>query len=307
MRICIIHNPRAGQATGFEPVQQALDARDDLTLVEPDTPAAMRAAISQAAQDGFDVVVAAGGDGTVHAVANALLATGDSAETRPILGVLPLGTGNDLARTLAIPFHAGEALALIGYGKRHALEAIRVDPMDGEACHAFNLANGGFTGQMRDALTDELKDRWGPLAYMMATAETMPAMNDYAVRLTFDDRETETHRLYNLVVAAGRTAGGGHPVAPTANPEDGLLEVVMVRSGTAGEVASLITRAITKVGVTESGLVTIRRARQLRVESDPPMRFAIDGEMKAETPVTFTVVPKALRVIVGDDYHADPS
>jgi len=307
MRLCIVHNPNAGHANDAAPLHEAIATRDDVTLVEPATPEALREAVRQAARSGAEVVAAAGGDGTVHAVANALLAAGDSAETRPALAIVPVGTGNDLARTLAVPFDAAEALALVEGGRRAVIEAIRVEPMDAEACFAVNMGNGGFTGQMRETLTDALKGRWGPLAYVVAAAETLPRMQRYAVRLTFDDAKPEAHRLFNVVVAAGRTAGGGRPAAPTANPEDGLLEVVLVRAGTTTQVAGLAARALAGADVLASDLVEVRRARRLHVEAEPPMRFAIDGEMKAETPVAFEAIPRALRVVVGEGYRAEPA
>ncbi|NNF58923.1 MAG: hypothetical protein HKN04_11860, partial [Rhodothermaceae bacterium] len=104
----------------------------------------------------------------------------------------------------------------------------------------------------------------------------------------------------------GRTAGGGQPNAPQANPEDGLLDVVMARAGSLSEVAGLAARAVVHGDVLASGLIESRRARRVQVESDPAMSFVIDGEPKVKTPVTFTAVPDALCVVVGDDYQVEP-
>lgn len=306
MRTCIIRNPGSGSADEAAALFDAVAAREDLTLVESDSAAAMEQAVRDAAEAGFDVVAAAGGDGTVHAAANALMAVGHTADERPALAVLPLGTGNDLARTLAVPLDPGEALALIGHGQRRVLDLIHVCPTESDACYAINVAAGGFTADMRERLDDGLKQRWGPLAYALAGLETIPDATAYNVRLRRDDGLLDRMTLHSLVVASARTAGGGQPAAPMANPEDGWLDVVAVRKASAGALAALAARAV--VGdYLQSELVDTWRVRRLAVEAAPPMRFTVDGEMKAETPVTFEVVPLALRVVVGDDYQPEPN
>lgn len=305
MRIRIFRNPRSGSAEAAAGLLEAVAARDDLTLVEVASPAEMERAVREAAAAGVDVVAAAGGDGTVHAVANALMAVGGAADERPVLAVLPLGTGNDLARTLAVPLDASEALALVGYGRRRPLELIRVCPTEGDACYAINVAAGGFTADMRERLDHGLKKRWGPLAYVIAGLQTIPGATVYNVRLRRDGGMVDRMALHSLVVASGRTAGGGQPAAPMANPEDGWLDVVTVREAPAGALVALAARAALG-DYLQSELVDTWRVRRLEVEASPPMRFTVDGEVKAVTPATFEAVPRALRVVVGDDYDPEP-
>jgi diacylglycerol kinase (ATP) len=305
VRTLIVRNPGSGSAHAAEALLEAVAARDDLTLVESRSPQEMGRAVREAAAAGFDVVAAAGGDGTVHAAANALMAVDAPPAERPALAVLPFGTGNDLARTLAVPLDPTEALALIGYGQRRFLDLIHICPTEGGACYAINVAAGGFTADMRERLHSGLKKRWGPLAYVIAGLETLPNATVYNVRLRRDGGLLDRMALHSLVVASGRTAGGGQPAAPMANPEDGWLDVVTVREASAGELAALAARAAVGDYV-RSELVDTWRVRRLEVEASPAMGFTVDGEMKAETPVTFEVVPHALRVVVGDDYRAEP-
>jgi diacylglycerol kinase (ATP) len=304
VHVCIVRNPGSGSAEAAAPVLEAIALNPDLTLFEVDgeeTEDAVRRAVGE----GFDVVAAAGGDGTVHAVANALMAAGETADDRPALAILPFGTGNDLARTLAVPFDPAEALDLIRSGPRRAIDLIAISPATSGGCYAVNVASGGFAAEMRDRLDDGLKKRWGPLAYLIAGLETIPNATVYDLRLRRDDGPEETLAVHSLVVASGRTAGGGRPAAPMANPEDGWLDVVIVRAASAVERAALAARAA--VGdYLQSDLVETGRVRRLAVESEPRMRFAVDGEMKAETPATFTVVPRALRVVVGEGYDPEP-
>jgi diacylglycerol kinase (ATP) len=305
VRILIVRNPDSGSADAAAPLLEAVAARDDVTLVETRNAEGTERAVREAAAAGFEVVAAAGGDGTVHAVANALVSAGPTAAARPVLAVLPLGTGNDLARTLAVPLDPAEALALVGYGERRTLDLIHICPTEGSACYAINVASGGFTAEMRDRLDGGLKKRWGPLAYAIAGLQTLPDATVYNVRLRRDGGPEDRMALHNLVVASGRTAGGGRPAAPQANPEDGYLDVVAVRKATAAARAALAARAAFG-DYLESELVDTWRVRRLAVDAAPAMAFAVDGEMKAETPVTFEVVPHALRVVVGEGYAPDP-
>ncbi len=307
MRVCIVHNAQAGKPDeAFTPIREAAAGRDDLEIVEPDDPEDIPSILARAVEDGFDVIAAAGGDGTVHLVANALMNIGSSAEDRPTLAVLPLGTGNDYARTLAVPLDPSEALALIENGERRVLEVIRIEAESSSPCFAVNVCSGGFTAEMREALTDERKERWGALAYVMAGAKTIPGRTAYRVRFTCDENPEERHALMGFIVASGRTAGGGQVTAPQANPEDGLLDVLTARVGNTAQVAGLALRAVTRADILASGLVGTFRARRVCVTSEPAMEFIVDGEPKVTTPVTFEAVPRALRVVVGANYQAEP-
>jgi diacylglycerol kinase (ATP) len=158
---------------------------------------------------------------------------------------------------------------------------------------------------MRERLDHGLKKRWGPLAYVIAGLQTIPGATVYNVRLRRDGGMVDRMALHSLVVASGRTAGGGQPAAPMANPEDGWLDVVTVREAPAGALVALAARAALG-DYLQSELVDTWRVRRLEVEASPPMRFTVDGEVKAVTPATFEAVPRALRVVVGDDYDPEP-
>jgi len=282
-----------------------LDRDPDYTVFEARTPEDTARVVREAARDGFDVVVAAGGDGTVHTVANALMSVGGSADERPALGILPFGTGNDLARTLAIPFAPEEALALLASAPRRRLDVIAIRAPGGAVSYAINVVSGGFAVDMRKRMDDDMKKRWGPFAYLIAAAETLPRAATYLLRYRCDGGDEQTIAAHSLVVASGRMAGGGGMVAPMANPEDGWIDVVIVREATVAARAALAARAAVGDYV-QSDLVETWRVRRLDITSDPEMAFAVDGEVKAKTPVTFEAVPHALRVIVGQEYAPDP-
>lgn len=299
MNACAILNPTAGSAQ-----QQALHAAlEELAIDQWTTEApgdATERAAAVAAAD-YDRVIAMGGDGTIHEVVNGLM----TVDAPPTLGIVPLGTGNDLARTLALPTDPLEALALVAEGEARALDLIRVRPDDGATRYAINAAAGGFSGQVDEELTPEMKRRWGPLAFLFGAVSALPDIAAYDTRMAFDDARPTAVDAFNIVVANGRTVGGGKPVAPVANPEDGLLDVAVVHAGTLGELSQVAAQLVAGTYL-DHPLVAHRRARSVRIEASPGMWFNVDGELLTNEPVTFEALPQALPVVVGPAYQATP-
>jgi diacylglycerol kinase (ATP) len=300
MRICIILNARAGSAAAATELRAALAGRGDIGLYEPDSVEAVRNCVAEALIPSCETVVAAGGDGTIHNIVNALAA--DLERVR--LGVLPFGTGNDLARTLAIPADPLAALALLDQGTERRLDLIRVETA-GRSCYCVNVAAGGFTGQLQESLTDDLKARWGPIAYVRGAASVLPNLTGYHTTLSLDDGVTEQINALNVLVANGRMAGGGLRVAPLANPEDGLLDVVTVFYRPLLDLTG-VAALLLAGDYTQSDYVLHRRGRRVHIASTPGMWFSIDGELLASEDIAFAVRPRSLRVIVGPDYTPEP-
>lgn len=300
MEICIILNPKAGSAAQAEVLREAIYADPRMTLWETNRAAQARELAAAALQDGARLIVAAGGDGTINEVINGLAKN----FSRARLGILPLGTGNDLARTLAIPADPHEALQLLASGPVHALDLIQVETPTG-IVYAINVAAGGFTGQMNELMTDELKATWGPLAYLRGAVSVLPNLTGYETFITWDEEPGERIAALNIIVANGRTAAGGFMVAPTANPEDGLLDVVVVQYGSLLDLAGVAARLLVGNYV-DSNIVQHRQVRRVRVAAQPGMWFNVDGELLTKDPVTFTVLPLVLPVVVGKEYAPEP-
>ena len=300
----LIINRSAGSAHGAD-LSITLDATD-IDVVEVDTEDETRDVATQAARDGARTVVAAGGDGTLHLVANGLMAWGETADDRPALAVLPLGTGNDFARTLGLPLDdLATCLRCLGDAPTRRLDLIRY-AHEGTHGYAVNACAGGFSGVVGDTLTPELKASWGPLAYLIGAVKLLPDLTDYRTEIAWDGGPPERLDAFNVVVANGRTAAGGQPVAPRANPEDGLLDVVVVRAGTALDIARLAALVLAGDYITDDAIV-FNQVRSVRIASTPGMWFNVDGELRTNKPISFEAVPGALRVVVGPDYVARPS
>jgi diacylglycerol kinase (ATP) len=301
----VFFNSNAGSAPDTD--LDALRAAPDVDLVDCEDPDDTIEAAAQAARDGERRVIAAGGDGTVHLVANGLMEGADSAATRPALGVLPLGTGNDLARTLGLPLGRPPLVAFetVRQAETRTIDVIRVTHpgCEGLTRYAVNVCAGGFSGAVDEVLTSDLKGKWGPLAYLLGAAKALPDLTGHRTRVAWDGGPPEHVAAFNVVVANGRTAGGGTPVAPRASLEDGLLDVVVIRAGTGLDVARLAARVVAGDYLADD-FVVFNRVREVSVEASPGMWFNVDGELRTNDPVTFEVVPGALRVAVGPDYVA---
>lgn len=293
---CVIINPRAGSAQQWDTLRHQLETLGPIDILETKAAGDAGKHAREAVQNHCGLVIAAGGDGTIHEVINGMMPDpGDTA-----LGVLPLGTGNDLRRTLGIPDQPPAAIKTIAERRMIRMDLIRVK-FAGEEFYCHNVASGGFTGQMDEVMTDELKSRWGPLAYMRGAIGTLPDLTRYKTRIRYDGSAWQPVTAMNVIVANGRTAGGGVVVASHADPTDGLLDVVIVRTGTAIEFAGVAARLLAGDYI-KSDLVTHRTARRVEIESKPGMWFNIDGELKGNEPFVFTIVPQAINVIVGAEF-----
>jgi diacylglycerol kinase (ATP) len=157
-----------------------------------------------------------------------------------------------------------------------------------------------------DHLTDDMKQRWGPFVYLRGAVDVLSSLVTFDTRLRFDDGQEEIVPALNVVVANGRTSGGGLQAAPHANPEDGLLDVIVVLDGSPIDLAVLAAKFVVSDYV-QSDLVIFRRARQVSIASKPALRFSADGDWITEQPVTFEVLPAALPVTVGPEYAPVPA
>lgn len=172
-------------------------------------------------------------------------------------------------------------------------------------CYGANVAAGGFSGEVGEALTQDFKKQWGPLAYLLGAINVLPELEAYETHLTLDGEEQRVE-TFNLFVANGRTVAGGKLVAPEARVDDGLLDVVVVRAGTTIDMAGLVARFVAGEHM-ESPFIDTYRARTVSIRSTPGLHFNVDGELLTEEPISFRLHPDALSVVAGRDYVSAPA
>jgi diacylglycerol kinase (ATP) len=292
MSTCVILNPQSGSSERKEFISRLDGVCHELAEAGQGEERTRRAI-----DGGATRVIAAGGDGTISEVVRGMMAAGKQAT----LGIFPMGTGNDLARTLGIPDDPEEAIKCLESGSVRSIDVIRVTSGE-KMTHGINACAGGFSGQVDERMSPEMKSTWGPLAYLMGAASLIPDLTHFETVLEWDDGSTETIHALNVIVANGRTVGGGKRVAPLANPEDGLLDVVTVEVASVPRLAEVAARLLAG-NYLDSDLVHFRRTRRLKVTSKPDMSFNVDGDLFTQEPVEFEVLPNAINVIVGADYN----
>ncbi len=298
----VICNPASGGGT------HKLEAiRDGLGGLKPDWVFTEARGDAREAARGWrgGLLVAIGGDGTVNEVVDGLGIDGFPKDVT--LALLPTGTGNDLAATLDIPANPDEAEAVIRQSRVRTLDVARVRSEGVGERFFINVASGGLGAEISDATEEELKKRWGKLSYLRASLEVARNFDVREITLALDGEERGV-RAVNIAVGNCRYAGGGWLAAPKANPEDGLLDVVVIETLGLTEVLALTPAALAKSDYLDKEGVYFARAKEVRVQTQPPgLEFTADGEVIGDEPAEFTVIPNALKVIVGPNYVPEPA
>ena len=290
MRTCVILNPIAGAVKSVGVVRERLRSLNaDRFHVSGQAGDAEKFA-SEAAD--FDLIVSAGGDGTLNEVVNGIAQGGCKAA----LGVLPLGTGNDFARTLGVPNDLDAGIDQIAAGETRCIDLVRVT--SDRVRYFVNVSSGGFSGVVDEKLTPEMKRTWGPLAYLRGAAAAFSELRGYTTTVALDDAESFELDLYNVVIANGRYVAGGIPVAPRAGIADALLDIVLIPERGPTELAILAAQILVGKHLGSDAII-FRRAKKIAIKSRPGMWFNVDGELIGNEPATFELLPGALQCVVG--------
>jgi diacylglycerol kinase (ATP) len=251
------------------------------------------------------LLIVAGGDGTVHDVVNGLGRAGFPEGVT--LGILPAGTGNDLAATLCIPEDPELAEDVIRQNRERRLDVGRVRSEGVGERFFINVATGGLGAEISNVNDEELKKRWGKFSYLRASLEVARNFDVRELTLYIDGEERQV-KAVNIAVGNCRYTGGGWPATPKANPEDGLLDVVAIETLGAAELFDLAPAVLAEARYLDKEGVLFVRAKEIRVETQPPgLDFTADGEVIGNEPAQFSVLPQTLKVIVGPDYVPEPS
>jgi len=246
--------------------------------------------------DGCRLIVAVGGDGTIHEVVNGLVIEGTVAEG-VVLGAISCGTGADFARTVGLirePLAAVRRL-LHGSDRRIDLGAIHCWREGREVTEYFpNAAGLGFDGEVADRVNRMSKAGGGTIPYLIGLVTTLITYENKPVVVTLDDRTLEL-RANAIIAANGRYFGGGMQIAPDAQPDDGLLDVIIIGDTTKLEFLLQVPR-VYKGTHLQHPKVNAYRSRTVHVESEKRMILQADGEYVGEAPATFRLLPAALTV-----------
>jgi lipid kinase YegS len=235
-----------------------------------------------------DLLIAAGGDGTLNEVVHGLMDLSEAA--RPVLGVVPLGTANDFATGCGIPRDLEQALALCIEGKQVPIDVGKANE------HWFlNAASIGFGAEITATTPPELKHLLGPAAYAVMGAILAMNVHHYRGRLTLPDREIAGSGPV-AIIGNGRQTGGGVQVAPRARIDDGLLDILAVREIPA---LALLTAARELQELSPDGeYISYWQTPWAEVYAEEEIPVNLDGEPVRFSSVRYEAVPKAIQLIV---------
>ena len=158
-----------------------------------------------------------------------------------LLGVLPIGTANDWCSSLAIPDDLDEAMEVLIKGESRVLDIVEVETASRKVRFA-NIATGGNSYRVTESLTDEMKQTWGPFCYLRGVIDVLADLDSFETEIRFDGGPPHSFSVCNIIIANGKTSGGRIEVAPKAILDDGLLDIIIIQSGTVVDLADMTAR-----------------------------------------------------------------
>jgi diacylglycerol kinase (ATP) len=236
-------------------------------------------------QHEIDLVIVGGGDGTLNAAANALV------DTQLPLGILPLGTANDLARTLGIPNSLPEACQIIAAGQ---LQRIDLGLVNGK--YFFNVASMGLSVKITQRLTKEVKRRWGIFAYAATALQVIWESRPFSAEIRINDQSIHV-KTVQIAVGNGRYYGGGMAVFHDATIDDERLDLYSLEVKHWWEIIPLLPSMRQGRHIHWPNVRAIQ-GQEIEVYTRKPRPINTDGEITTYTPAVFRVIPRAISVLV---------
>jgi len=291
MKICTLFNGRSGGAQAIGPQVKKLAERDGLCWIPIDQLPSDEDLVEVIKVEKPDRVILVGGDGTVSRSLSILTTPSDLQ-----FGIVPTGTGNDLARSLDIPLNNVEAawdLAVNGQAKSMDILETSVD----DPKLLMNAVTAGIGGVVADEIQSETKQAYGALAYWMSALSVLSDPPIFRIRLKLDQQEIVEEDVYAFCVANGRCAGGGFVIAPTAKLNDGKIHVTILPALSTVELFESGLNFVLTNEDAERRIVTFS-AKEVEFEASPDVPCSMDGEKATFAAMKFRILPGA-RMIVG--------
>ncbi|WP_138417874.1 diacylglycerol kinase [Aquibacillus sediminis] len=293
-RARIIYNPTSGrelfkkelpvvlqrfEQAGYETSAHATTGVGDAT----------EAAIS-AVDRKFDVVVAAGGDGTINEVINGIAEKAH----RPKLGIIPAGTTNDFARALEIPKNIHKAVDVILADHSKPLDIGRVNGQ-----YFMNIAGGGKLTELSYEVPSKLKTMLGQLAYYLKGVEMLPSLRPTKVQIEYDGKWFEDEIMLFLV-SNTNSVGGFEKLAPAASIDDGYFDMLILKKANLAEFVRIATLALRGAHL-EDEHIFYAKANRIKVHSEEKMQLNIDGEYGGMLPGEFVNLYRHIEYFVAKE------
>lgn len=296
-RARIIYNPTSGREifrkelpntlAAFE--QAGYETSTHATTCEGDAEEAAKIAVERK----YDLIVVAGGDGTINEVVNGIA----EADFRPRLGIIPAGTTNDFARALSIPRDVKKAVSIIlNDDNAHALDIGKINDQ-----FFINIAGGGDLTELTYDVPSKLKSTIGQLAYVFKGMEMLPFLKPVSTIIEYDDKVFEGEIMLFLV-ANTNSVGGFEKLAPNARFDDGYFDLIILKKTNLAEFVRVITAGI-RGGHIDDELVIYAQAKRIKVTPKDTMQLNLDGEYGGLLPGEITNLKQHIEFYVPTEFH----
>lgn len=287
MRVGILYNPAAGRGRARHHVGEAEQHLRDLGAevehLESRNREHMIELAQQASREPYDRLVVCGGDGTVHLALRAL-------DLAMPMAVLPLGSGDDFAKTLGIPKNLAQACRVAVEGR-----VVEIDVAEANGIRYVGVAGVGFDSIVA-AEANRVRLLRGSLVYLWSIFRVLPAFEPIRMKITVDGNAFDEDVMF-AVVGNTHRYGGGIKIAPAAVVDDGILDLYIVTKCSKWDLIKTLPKAYTGAHV-RSPFVRHARGCAIRIETEQPHELNADGEMVTVTPVEIRLASRKLRVVV---------
>ncbi|USK60247.1 diacylglycerol kinase [Peribacillus asahii] len=297
-RARLIYNPTSGREAMKKSLPEVLarleaagyEASCHMTTGEGDATRAAEIAIER----GYDVVIAAGGDGTIYEVVNGLA----RAEKRPKLGIIPTGTTNDFARALHLPKSIEGAADIIADGHTMPIDIGKMNDK-----YFINIAGGGRLTELTYEVPSKLKTMLGQLAYYIKGIEMLPSFKASEVTIEYDGKLFEGEIMLFLV-ANTNSVGGFEKLAPDASLNDGMFTLLILKKANLADFVRIVTLAIRGEHVHDKNVIYVK-ANRIKVTTKEKMMLNLDGEFGGVAPAEFVNQYRHFEVFIPRNTLAD--
>lgn len=291
----IIYNPTSGREVFKRELGQVLERFEiagyetsaHATTCEGDAIKAAKLAVERR----YDLVVAAGGDGTINEVINGLA----EQEYRPKLGIIPMGTTNDFARALSIPRDIKKAVDIILAGQSMFLDIGRVNDQ-----YFMNIAGGGKLTELTYEVPSKLKTMLGQMAYYMKGIEMLPSLKPIRTKIEYDGNIVDEDIMLFLV-SNTNSVGGFEKLAPDAKANDGYFDLLILKKANLAEFVRIASLALRGAHLQDKHII-YAKANHIKVSTDEKMQLNIDGEFGGLLPGEFHNLQQHIEFYVPDKF-----
>jgi diacylglycerol kinase (ATP) len=239
---------------------------------------------------GFDVIIAAGGDGTIYEVVNGM----GGKKGRPALGIIPCGTSNDFARAVGIPRSINRSCKIIAAGKKQRIDVGRINNR-----YFMNIAGGGSLTNLTYEVPSKLKTLIGQLAYYVKGLEKLPSLHPIHVRIETRNQVMVDEEIMIFLIANSHSVGGFNRLAPRADLTDGKLDCIVVKKTNLPEFIRLATAAVRGDHLKDPNVLYFQTDYlKATAVGGKKVEINLDGELGGQLPCECVALPGHIEVFV---------